>query len=151
VCANQAQKRTANMTNAEAHTAATVAEQGATVAPETASSNKEASRKKGAPKSQKTAKGANTKNRPKKEAASNKAAKPVRAKEASMPRAESKGAKILAMIGRPKGATLGEIMKATDWQAHSIRGYLSIAAKKHHIQIESSKNEAGDRVYKIRK
>ena len=145
-----AEKET-NMTNAEATTATDVAEQGATVAPETASSNKEASRKKGAPKSQKTAKGANTKNRPKKEAAGNKAAKPVRAKEASMPRAESKGAKILAMIGRPKGATLGEIMKATDWQAHSIRGYLSIAAKKHHIHIESSKNEAGDRVYKIRK
>src|SRR5215813_9444890 len=127
------------MTNAQGHTAATVAEQGATVAPETASSNKEASRKKGAPKSQRTAKGANAKNRPKKEAAGNKAAKPVRAKEASMPRAES------------KGATIGEIMKATEWQAHSVRGYLSIAAKKHHIQIDSSKNEAGDRVYKIRK
>jgi len=33
-------------------------------------------------------------------------------------RAESKGAKILELIGRPKGASLSEIMKATDWQAH---------------------------------
>ena len=53
------------------------------------------------------------------------------------------------MIGRAKGATLAEIMKATGWQAHSVRGFLSTAAKKHRIKVESSKNEAGDRVYRI--
>jgi hypothetical protein len=37
---------------------------------------------------------------------------------ASAPRAESKGAKILELIGRPKGASLAEIQKATGWQAH---------------------------------
>src|SRR5580658_9472946 len=123
--------------------AAAVAEQGAHVAPEKAPS------KKGAPKGQKTAKGAKAKVAPKK--ASKKAAKPARKKEASAPRDESKGAKIIDMIGRAKGATLAEIMKATDWQAHSVRGFISIAAKKHSINIESSKNEAGDRVYKIAK
>jgi len=55
------------------------------------------------------------------------------------------------MIGRPKGVTLAEIMKATDWQARSVRGFISTAAKKHGIKIESSKNEAGDRLYKIAK
>ena len=89
--------------------------------------------------------------RPAPKKASKKAAKPARKKEASAPRAESKGAKIIDMIGRAKGATLAEIMKATDWQAHSVRGFISIAAKKHSINIESSKNEAGDRVYKIAK
>ena len=42
-------------------------------------------------------------------------------------------------------------MKATDWQAHSVRGFISIAAKKHRIKIESSKNENGERVYKLAK
>ena len=42
-------------------------------------------------------------------------------------------------------------MKATDWQAHSVRGFLSTAAKKHGLKIESTKTEAGDRVYQIKK
>jgi hypothetical protein len=76
---------------------------------------------------------------------------PPPAKETSAPRAESKGAKILELIGRPKGASVAEIVKATDWQKHSIRGFLSTAAKKHGHKIESTKTEAGDRVYQIRK
>ena len=130
-------------------TQADAAEQGAHVAPEKAPSKKGASQKKGAPKGQKTAKGAKAKAAPKK--ASKKAAKPARKKEASAPRAESKGAKIIDMIGRAKGATLAEIMKATGWQAHSVRGFISTAAKKNRIKIESSKNDSGDRVYKIAK
>ena len=78
-------------------------------------------------------------------------AKPDHAKEGSAPRPKSKGAKILELIGRPKGATLAEIVKATDWQKHSIRGFLSTAAKKHGLKIESTKTEAGDRVYQIKK
>jgi hypothetical protein len=76
-----------------------------------------------------------------------KAGKSTRTKQASTPRAEIQGAKILVMIGRAKGATLAEIMKATDWQAHSVRGFRSTAAKKHKLDIESSKNESGERVY----
>ena len=136
------------MNNAETTatgTAATVAEQGATVAPEKAPSKKGAGQKKRAPKGPQAAKRGKTK------PAGKKAAKPTRVKEASTPRAGSKGAKILEMIGRPKGATLAEIMKATDWQAHSVRGFLSTAAKKHKLNIESAKNEADERTYKIAK
>jgi uncharacterized protein DUF3489 len=138
------------MTNAETNTAPTLAEQGATVAPEKAPSKKGASQKKGAPKGQKATKG-KAKAPPKKGAKAGKKAKPAQAKEASTPRPQSKSAKILEMIGRPKGATLAEIQKATDWQAHSVRGFLSTAAKKHGLKIESTKTEAGDRVYQIKK
>jgi hypothetical protein len=121
-----------------APTAAAVAEQGAHVAPEKPTSKKEANRKKGAPRAKKTAK-ANPK----------KVAKP--APTAAAPRAESKTAKILALIRRPKGATLTEIMKVADWRAHSVRGFISTAGKKHGIKIESSKNDAGDRFYRAAK
>ena len=131
------------MTHAEPNEkAAAVAEQGAPVAPERASSKKGASQKKGAPKAKTTAKAT-----PKK--AAKKTSKPATAKKTKTPRAESKGAKILELIGRAKGATLAEIMKATDWQAHSVRGFLSTAAKKQCIKIESTKNDAGDRIYRI--
>ena len=133
------------MTNAEGtitENAATVAEQGQHVAPEKASSKKHASQKKGAPKGQKAAKG-KAKASPKKEAKAGKKAKPAQAKEDRTPRAESKGAKILELIGRPKGATLDEIVKATDWQKHSIRGFLSTAAKKHCLKIEVHEDRGG--------
>jgi hypothetical protein len=81
--------------------------------------------------------------------ANKQATKPALAKAAATPRPKSKGAKILEMIGRAKGATLAEIMKATEWQAHSVRGFISTAGKKNSVKIESSKNEAGDRVYRI--
>jgi hypothetical protein len=134
------------MTNAETNDKApAVAEQGAHDAAKEPPSKKAAPRKKGAPKSQKTANGA----KPKKTArATKKTAKPGR--KTTGPRVETKGAKILEMIGRTKGATLAEIMKATGWQPHSVRGFLSTAAKKRGLKIESVKNEAGC-VYKIGK
>ncbi len=143
------------MTNAEATTAAdaaAVAQQGATVALEKAPSKKGASQKKVAPKSQKGAKGKPPVATPKREPKPNKkAAKPAHAKKTATPRADSKGSKILVLIGRPKGATLAEIMEATDWQAHSVRGFLSTASKKRGLKIESTRTEAGERTYRIAK
>jgi len=51
----------------------------------------------------------------------------------------------------PQVHLLVDSMKATDWQAHSVRGFISTAGKKHNVKIESSKNEAGERVYKAAK
>jgi len=131
------------MTNAENNTAATVAPHGAHVAPERASSKKRP-RKTGPTKGHKAAQDGKGK--------AGKKATPVRAKNSTTPRAESKGAKILALIRRPKGATLAELAKLTGWQNHSIRGFLSgVVGKKMGITVESAKREDGERVYSIRK
>ena len=42
-------------------------------------------------------------------------------------------------------------MKATDWQPHTIRGFVSILGSKGEEKIEPSKNTAGERIYKIPK
>ena len=115
---------------------AVVGEPGAAVAPEKESSKKIASGRRGAPKARKGA----TKKAGKKTAPAN--------RKSVTPQGASKGAKILEMIGRTKGATLAEIMKAIGWQAHSVRGFISTAAKKHGVKIESSKGDTGDRVYR---
>ena len=130
---------------------AAVAEQGAPVAPEKASSQKE----KNAPKANKGAKKAakQAKVAPKKQAkekvTTKKAAK---VKEAKVPREFSKKSIVLDLLRRPKGATMAEIAKATDWQNHSIRGFISgNLTKKMGLTVESTKNEAGERTYKIAK
>jgi hypothetical protein len=60
-------------------------------------------------------------------------------------------AEVIAMMKRAKGATLPEIMKATGWQPHTVRGFVSILGSKGGEKIESSKNAAGERTYKIGK
>ena len=74
---------------------------------------------------------------------------PTAGNQAGGAREGSKAAKIIDLLKRPNGATLAEIMKATDWQAHSVRGFLSTAGKKHRFKIESTRTEAGERTYKI--
>jgi len=135
------------MTNAETNTAAAVSEQGPHVAPVRAQRKKRATQKKGAPQGAKAAKGA----KPKKAAQTSK--KTARSKgKATAPRAESKSAEILALTRRPKGATLAELAKATGWQNHSIRGFLSgVVGKKMGLTVASQKREDGERVYSIKK
>ena len=80
-----------------------------------------------------------------------KAAKGATAKDATpTARDGSKKAIVLDMLKRPEGATLADIMSATAWQPHSVRGFISGAlGKKMGLTVESTKNEAGDRVYRI--
>jgi hypothetical protein len=74
-------------------------------------------------------------------------------KAAAKPAAErsNKKAEVIAMMKRAKGATLAEIVEATGWQKHTIRGFVSILGSKGGETIESSKNAAGERAYKIAK
>jgi Protein of unknown function (DUF3489) len=63
----------------------------------------------------------------------------------------SKKVEVVAMLKRSKGATLAEIMKVTGWQAHTVRGFVSILGSKGAQRIESSKNSSGERSYRIAK
>ena len=69
----------------------------------------------------------------------------------SKPRKASKaGATVcdeaVKLLSRAGGATLAELMKSFKWQAHSVRGFISILASKHGFKIESSKVD-GVRTY----
>ena len=44
---------------------------------------------------------------------------------------------------------LDEIRKVTKWQAHTIRGFVSLLGSKHGIKVESTRREDGARVYLI--
>src|SRR5712692_1866603 len=74
-------------------------------------------------------------------------------KAAAKPAAErtNKKAEVIAMMKRAKGVTLAEIVEATGWQKHTVRGFVSILGSKGGEKIESSKNAAGERTYKIAK
>lgn len=64
----------------------------------------------------------------------------------------SKTEKIVELLKRSGGATLTEIMKATGWQPHSVRGFISgTLGKKMGFKVASVKGENGERVYSIAK
>jgi len=62
-----------------------------------------------------------------------------------------KKAEVLAMMKRAKGVTLAEIVEATGWQKHTVRGFVSLLGSKGGVKVESSKNASGERTYRIAK
>ena len=65
-------------------------------------------------------------------------------------RAGTKQAQVIAMLQRPKGATIAEMVAATGWQAHTVRGSISGALKKKLGQpIIVEKVEGRGSVYKL--
>ena len=77
-----------------------------------------------------------------------KSARASKPKAASAPKT-GKIDKIIAMMRRPKGASINDLTKATAWQAHSVRGAISgTLRKKHGLNVVSEKS--GDiRLYRI--
>ena len=64
--------------------------------------------------------------------------------------ADTKHARIIAMLRTPAGATIAAIMTATDWQQHSVRGFLAgVVRKRLGLNLVSEQTDKG-RVYRIR-
>jgi len=61
----------------------------------------------------------------------------------------TKQAALVAMLSRPEGATIAEIVAATGWQPHTVRGAFAGALKKRlGLTIVSEKVEGRGRVYR---
>ena len=76
---------------------------------------------------------------------------PRSAKKGAQPRRKagnarpgSKTAKILDLVKRPGGATLQELRKATSWQLHSIRGFLSVLGKNKGVAVSLPSRRMGN-------
>jgi hypothetical protein len=68
----------------------------------------------------------------------------------ALPAPSTKPTSKLSLLRRPEGATIAQLTKALDWQAHSVRGAMSGALKKKQgLTITATKNEHADRVYRI--
>jgi hypothetical protein len=72
------------------------------------------------------------------------------AKKAQAARTGTKLAQVLELVRRPGGVTLTEIMEATGWQKHSVRGFIAGALKtKLGLDVASTRDENGDRRYAV--
>ena len=62
----------------------------------------------------------------------------------------TKQEQVLSLLRRSGGASIDEIMQATDWQQHSVRGFLAGTVKKKlGLTLTSSKTASGERRYRI--
>ena len=73
---------------------------------------------------------------------------PASSKSAARP--ETKHARILSMLRAPAGTTIAAIMTATEWQQHSVRGFLAgVIRKKLGLNLVSEQSDKG-RIYRIK-
>ena len=64
----------------------------------------------------------------------------------------TKQAQVIDLLRRPQGASIAELVKATGWQQHSVRGVIAGALKKKlGLAVTSKKAEDGERRYGIQK
>ena len=62
----------------------------------------------------------------------------------------TKHTQLLQLLSRPEGASIKDMMNATEWQQHSVRGFLAgTVKKKMGLTLTSSKTEGDVRRYRI--
>jgi hypothetical protein len=65
-------------------------------------------------------------------------------------RPDTKHARIVTMLRAPAGTTIAAIMTATEWQQHSVRGFLAgVIRKKLGLNLVSEQSDKG-RIYRIK-
>ena len=74
-------------------------------------------------------------------------------REAAAPRKPREGTKqeaVIVLLRRSEGATIAQIIEATGWQQHSVRGFLAGAVKKKlGLTLLSEKPDVGPRRYRV--
>ncbi len=74
----------------------------------------------------------------------------TRAAKTGGPRAGTKQATLINLLKRKTGATIDDLVKATGWQPHSVRGAISGTLKKKlGLTVTSEPIEKRGRVYRI--
>jgi hypothetical protein len=77
-------------------------------------------------------------------------ARSVPASSKPVKRPDTKHARVVAMLRASAGATIAAIMAATEWQQHSVRGFLAgVVRKKLRLNLISEQTDKG-RVYRIK-
>jgi hypothetical protein len=75
---------------------------------------------------------------------------PAPASSKPVTRPVTKHDRVIAMLRTPAGATIASIVIATEWQQHSVRGFLAgVVRKKLGLNLVSEETDKG-RVYRIK-
>jgi hypothetical protein len=73
----------------------------------------------------------------------------AKTKKSASTKSKTKAEQIAGLLCRPDGASIAELMKATGWQAHSVRGFLSGHLKKQGRAVQSGQDQSGTRRYRL--